>query len=48
MNPRVANAQVVDMLSNIATPAWQRAVAMKKEGIRKAAIAEAATLGYES
>lgn len=48
MNPRVANAHFVDMLSNMATPAWQSAVAMKKDGMRKAAIADAATLGYES
>lgn len=45
MKPMVAMAQVVDMLSNMRTPRWARAAAMMKEGMRKAAIAEAATLG---
>ena len=45
MNPIVAMAHFVDMLSNIKTPRWASPAASKKDGIRKAAIAEAATLG---
>jgi len=45
MKPMVAMAQVVLMFSNIRTPRWASAAAMTKEGIKKAAIAEAATLG---
>ncbi len=45
MKPMVAMAQVVLMLSNIKTPRWASAAAITNDGIRKAAIAEAATLG---
>ncbi len=45
MKPMVAIAQVVDMLSNMRTPRWASAAAITKDGMRNAAIAEAATLG---
>jgi len=45
MNPIVAIAHVVDKLSNIRTPRWANAAARMKDGIRKAAMAEPATLG---
>ena len=45
MNPMVAMAQVVLMLSNIRTPRCASAAAMMKDGMRKAAMADAATLG---
>lgn len=45
MNPMIATAHLVDRLLNINTPRWARAAAITKDGIRKAAIAEAATLG---
>lgn len=48
MNPIVAMAHVVVILSNIRRPRWHSAAAMAKEGIRNAAIAEPATLGYAS
>lgn len=44
----VAMAHVVLMFSNIRTPRCARAAAKMKDGMRKAAIAEAAKLGYES
>ena len=45
MNPMVAMAHLVDMLSNMRTPKCASAAAMTKDGMRKAAMAEAATLG---
>lgn len=45
MNPIVAMAHFVDMFSNIATPACASAAAIKKDGMRNAAMAEAATFG---
>jgi hypothetical protein len=45
MKPMVAIAHFVLILSNMMTPRWQSAAAMMKEGMRKAAMAEAATLG---
>ena len=45
MKPMVAIAQVVLMLSNIRTPRCASAAAMMKDGMRKAAMADAATLG---
>ena len=41
-------AQVVVIFSNMAIPAWTSAAAIVKLGREKAAMAEAATLGYES
>ena len=48
MSPMVAIAHVVVILSNIRTPRWARPAAITKEGMRNAAIAEPATLGYAS
>jgi len=48
MNPSVANAHLTFMFANIATPACAHPAAMRKLGIRNAAMAEAATFGYES
>lgn len=44
----IITAHVVDMLSNIAIPAWTSTAAIVKLGKEKAAIALAATDGYES
>jgi hypothetical protein len=48
IKPIVAIAHFIVMSSIIRIPRWESAAAITKEGIRKAAIAEAATLGYES
>ena len=48
MNAKVAKAQVVDMLSNSTMPICTKAAASIKDGMRKAAIADAATFGYAS
>jgi hypothetical protein len=45
MKPIVAIAHLVLILSNMMTPRWQSAAAMMNEGMRKAAMAEAATFG---
>lgn len=46
--PTVAMAQVEVIFSNMRTPRCAMAAAMRKDGMRKAAIADAATFGYAS
>jgi hypothetical protein len=48
IKPIVAIAHLIVMSSIIKMPTWDNAAEMTNEGIRKAAIADAATLGYES
>jgi hypothetical protein len=45
MKPSVENAHLTFILANIATPAWAQPAAMRKLGIKKAAMALAATFG---
>lgn len=48
MNPIVAIPHFIVIVSNIRIPRWASTAAMRKEGMKKAAIAEAATFGYAS
>jgi hypothetical protein len=44
-SPIVAIPHFVVIVSNIRIPRWESAAAMMKDGMKKAAIAEAATFG---